>query len=65
MILKTFFNKEYFFDIIASLREKTPINDRKMRRYLKRDEVTPMDMFCDPTFKQIGENRFLFYGKQP
>ena len=30
-----------------------------MRRYLKRDEVTPMDMFCDPTFKQIGEKQIL------
>lgn len=53
------FNKEYFFDIIASLRKRTPINDRKMRRYLKRDEVTPMDMFCDPTFKQIGEKQIF------
>jgi len=53
------FNKEYFFDIIASLRERTPIDDKKMRRYLKRDEVTPMDMFCDPTFKQIGEKQIF------
>ena len=59
MILKTFLIKEYFFDIIASLRKRTPINDRKIRRYLKRDEVTPMDMFCDSTFKQIGEKQIF------
>lgn len=56
------FYKEYFFDIIASLRNRTPINDRKMRRYLKRDEVTPMEMVCDSTFAQIGQKQiFIFW----